>query len=132
MGWVKVFLSAGAASLSAITLWRVTGRSNPAEEQPSLSSTLNGASCAEPSAPNLPTVPSHVIRTGNHGTVSSPARLEAAVSKCRGLVRRVMLEQGVPGAVVAVVRDGELVWSEGLGLADVENNTPCTPDTGMS
>lgn len=53
------------------------------------------------------------------------------MKRSRELVKRVMLEQGVPGAVVAVVRDGRVVWSEGLGLADVENHTPCTPDTVM-
>lgn len=58
--------------------------------------------------------------------------LEEAVSRCRGLVRRVMVEQGVPGALVAVSRDGEVVWSEGLGWADVENDTPCTPASGES
>ncbi len=52
------------------------------------------------------------------------------MKRSQELVKRVMLEQGVPGAVVAVVRDGRVVWSEGLGLADVENHTPCTPDTG--
>lgn len=42
-----------------------------------------------------------------------------------------MLERGIPGAVVAVMKDGGLVWSEGMGYADVENDVPCTPDTPM-
>ena len=42
-----------------------------------------------------------------------------------------MLKYGVPGAVVAVAVDGKIVWSEGTGLADVENNVPCTEDTLM-
>ena len=56
--------------------------------------------------------------------------MKKTVERCRGWVRQVMVEQGVPGAVVAVVKDGELVWSEGMGLADVENNTPCTTTSG--
>src|SRR5215813_5893871 len=34
-----------------------------------------------------------------------------------------------PGIGVAVVLDGELVWSSGFGLADLENNVPATPAT---
>ena len=56
--------------------------------------------------------------------------LKEAVDKSRALVKQVMLKQGVPGAVVAVIKDGRLVWSEGVGLADVENDTPCTAESG--
>ena len=42
-----------------------------------------------------------------------------------------MMHYGIPGAVVAVAVNSELVWSEGMGLADVENNAPCTEDTVM-
>jgi CubicO group peptidase (beta-lactamase class C family) len=43
---------------------------------------------------------------------------------------REMLERGaVPGASVAVARDGEIVWTEGLGLADVEQNVAATAET---
>ena len=42
-----------------------------------------------------------------------------------------MLRYGVPGAVVAVAVNGRIVWSEGVGLADVENNVPCSKDTVM-
>ena len=55
----------------------------------------------------------------------------AAIRKSRHMLKSVMLEQGVPGVVVAVVMDGECVWSEGLGLADVENDTPCTNQSGL-
>ena len=53
------------------------------------------------------------------------------IARCRRLVRRKMLERGIPGAVVAVVKDGRLVWSEGMGYADVENDVPCAPETVM-
>ena len=42
-----------------------------------------------------------------------------------------MIEQGIPGAVVAVSKNGELVWSEGIGYSDVENEVQCTPETVM-
>lgn len=40
-----------------------------------------------------------------------------------------MAATSVPGISVAVVLDGELVWSEGFGLADLENYVPATPAT---
>jgi serine beta-lactamase-like protein LACTB len=43
---------------------------------------------------------------------------------------REMLERGaVPGASVAVAVDGEVVWAEGLGLADLEQNVAATAET---
>ena len=36
-------------------------------------------------------------------------------------VRSMMLEQGIPGAVLAVSKNGKLVCSVGLGYSDVEN-----------
>ena len=35
----------------------------------------------------------------------------------------------IPGAQIAVIQDGRLVWSEGFGLADVEQQVPVTPLT---
>ncbi len=35
----------------------------------------------------------------------------------------------IPGMSAAVVRDQELVWAEGFGFADLDNQTPATPDT---
>ncbi|MCG9894138.1 MAG: beta-lactamase family protein, partial [Fimbriimonadaceae bacterium] len=34
-----------------------------------------------------------------------------------------------PGGVVAVYRNGRLVYAKGFGLADLEQGTPMTPDT---
>jgi serine beta-lactamase-like protein LACTB, mitochondrial len=34
-----------------------------------------------------------------------------------------------PGIATAVVLDGQLIWSSGFGLADLENNVPATPAT---
>ncbi len=42
-----------------------------------------------------------------------------------------MLERGIPGGVVAVMKDGVLVWNEGVGYADVENAVPCRRNTPM-
>jgi len=40
-----------------------------------------------------------------------------------------MAANSVPGISVAVVQDGELVWSAGFGMADLENFVPATPST---
>jgi serine beta-lactamase-like protein LACTB len=40
-----------------------------------------------------------------------------------------MATNSVPGISAAVVQDGELVWSEGFGMADLENFVPATPFT---
>jgi serine beta-lactamase-like protein LACTB len=40
-----------------------------------------------------------------------------------------MAANSVPGISVAVVQDGELVWSSGFGMADLENFVPATSST---
>ena len=37
--------------------------------------------------------------------------------------------RGLPGVVVGVVSDQELMWAKGFGFANVEANRPMTPDT---
>jgi serine beta-lactamase-like protein LACTB len=50
------------------------------------------------------------------------ARIEKAASSF-------MAANSVPGISVAVVQDGELVWSAGFGMADLENFVPATSST---
>lgn len=57
--------------------------------------------------------------------------LETAVAEAQKLCQRVKDESGSPGLVVAVSVDGQQVWAQGLGLADVENHVPCTANTVM-
>ncbi len=51
------------------------------------------------------------------------------VTALRALITTLMTEQRAPGASFAIGLDGELLWSEGFGLADVENNVRATPLT---
>lgn len=37
--------------------------------------------------------------------------------------------ENVPGLAVAIVSDGQVVWSEGFGFANIANQTPVTADT---
>jgi serine beta-lactamase-like protein LACTB len=57
--------------------------------------------------------------------------LKLAVDEARVFLHQLCEETGAPGLVVAVSVDGKLVWNEGLGYADVENNVKCTPKTVM-
>ncbi|HZD03797.1 MAG TPA: serine hydrolase domain-containing protein [Longimicrobiales bacterium] len=54
---------------------------------------------------------------------------QTAVDSSRHLVAARMEEVGIPGLSIAVARDGEVVWSEGFGFADLENRVPVTPAT---
>lgn len=55
----------------------------------------------------------------------------AAAAKARALVDREMFRTLAPGVSVAVERDGRLVWSEAIGCADVELQTPVTKTTRL-
>jgi len=44
-------------------------------------------------------------------------------------VAKFMAANSVPGISVAVVKDGEYVWSAGFGMADLENSVPATSQT---
>jgi serine beta-lactamase-like protein LACTB len=52
----------------------------------------------------------------------SQARIESAITMF-------MTTNKVPGMSVAVVQDGEFVWSGGFGMADLENAVPATSQT---
>jgi serine beta-lactamase-like protein LACTB len=51
----------------------------------------------------------------------------AAAEQGRQLVRARVVEQNLPGLSVAVGIDGELVWAEGFGWADLEQRVPLGP-----
>jgi CubicO group peptidase (beta-lactamase class C family) len=52
-----------------------------------------------------------------------------AIAESRRQILDTMAALRIPGAQIAVIKDGELVWSEGFGLADVEQQVPVTPLT---
>lgn len=53
----------------------------------------------------------------------------AAADDARALLARLRDSLAIPGLSVAVLVDGRIVWSEGLGFADLENRVPATPLT---
>jgi CubicO group peptidase (beta-lactamase class C family) len=61
---------------------------------------------------------------------STPGReWAAAVAAAEQAVRAGLVEQNLPGVSVAVGVDGDLVWAEGFGWADLERQLPVDPGT---
>jgi serine beta-lactamase-like protein LACTB, mitochondrial len=56
-------------------------------------------------------------------------RYAGAIETSRRLAHALLLEENLPGLSVAVARDGEIVWTEGFGWADLEDHVPVTPRT---
>uniref|UniRef100_A0A023GFY9 Putative beta-lactamase n=1 Tax=Amblyomma triste TaxID=251400 RepID=A0A023GFY9_AMBTT len=69
----------------------------------------------------------------NFGTkvTKRQTQLENAINYARELLMRKKDDCGVPGIAVAVSVDGETVWAEGIGYADIENRVPCGTNTVM-
>ncbi len=79
-------------------------------------------------APILHPDPQHV-RSVTH---SDPSRKWTdAVERGRHIMRAGLIQQNLPGLSVAVGVDGDIVWAEGFGWANLENQVPVTPDTGF-
>jgi hypothetical protein len=56
---------------------------------------------------------------------AAPAeRYSGAVDEARRLARALVVGENLPGLSVAVALDGEIVWAEGFGWADVERRAP--------
>src|SRR5688572_29649173 len=55
-----------------------------------------------------------------------PQELEESVTR---LIEEELRETRAPGAAVAIVRDGEVVYLRSFGMRSIEERTPVTPDT---
>ncbi len=54
-----------------------------------------------------------------------------AIEKSSHVIDTLMTSQEVPGIQIAVWKDGEIVFSEGFGHADLEHNVPMDPNTKL-
>ena len=79
---------------------------------------------ATPLHPNAASIPSASDQT-------APPRWTEAVEQARQQVRADLIEQNLPGLSVAVGVGGDIVWAEGFGWADLENQIKVTPETGF-
>ena len=59
---------------------------------------------------------------------TDPVELEAFMD---GLMASQMATNHIPGAVVMIVKDGEVLLSKGYGYADLETRTPVDPETTL-
>lgn len=63
-------------------------------------------------------------------THADPSRKwTGAVERGRQIMRAGLAQQNLPGLSVAVGVDGDIVWAEGFGWANVENQVPVSPGT---
>jgi len=66
---------------------------------------------------------------GQQFAYAEPAsQFQHAIDRAREQVE-VLMERGAPGVSIAVGVDGDLVWAEGFGFANVEHRLPVTPLT---
>jgi serine beta-lactamase-like protein LACTB, mitochondrial len=59
---------------------------------------------------------------------ASSSKWADAVEHGRQIVRAALTEQNLPGLSVAIGVDGDIVWAEGFGWADLEKRVPISPD----
>jgi CubicO group peptidase (beta-lactamase class C family) len=57
----------------------------------------------------------------------APLRYAEVVEEARALVRADLAARGYPGIAIAVSVDGETIWSEGFGHANLEHRVPMSP-----
>ncbi len=60
---------------------------------------------------------------------AAPALPPDVTNAIKGVVTDVMGREGIPGLSLAVAYDGQVRFTMGLGLADIENAVPATPKT---
>ncbi len=58
-------------------------------------------------------------------------RIDAALEALPDIVNRAMVDTGIPGMAIAVVHDGNVVFAEGFGTADVNTGAPVNADTAF-
>lgn len=79
---------------------------------------------------NLPWIALLALAWLGNSTWLASAELPAAQKDAvDSAISRLMADRQVPGLSAAIVVDGELVYEQGYGLADVENEVPATTET---
>lgn len=62
-------------------------------------------------------------------TAPAPAHLDAALERLPDRIGELLEETGVPGLSVAVVHDGDVVFADGYGVADLDSGAKVDADT---
>ncbi|NIQ56467.1 MAG: serine hydrolase, partial [Gammaproteobacteria bacterium] len=63
------------------------------------------------------------------GSGQAAAPWTAAIDSAEVILESFMAERGIPGLSAAVAVDGELVWTEGFGYANLQHMVEATPET---
>ena len=63
------------------------------------------------------------------GALQEPGLSPKKIEQIHNLIQRAMEKFKAPGATFAIGLADKVVWSEGFGLADLENQVPARPDT---
>lgn len=105
-----------------LLLFSLSGQPYLAQGEPTQTSQLPILT-PEPSEPVEPeqVAPPRPTRSGP----TDPQEVEAFIDK---FFAQEMQDENVPGAVVALVRDGNILFTKGYGYADVEQKIPVVPD----
>jgi serine beta-lactamase-like protein LACTB len=82
-----------------------------------------------PKAGFLVFILSFSLLAAGHALSEESAPLQARVERAEARVLEVMEAERLPGIAVAVLIDGELVWSDGFGYANLEHRVPVQPET---
>ena len=64
-----------------------------------------------------------------YGPEPTAALDDATVAKIETSVEEIMASGQVPGAAVGIVKNGELVYAQGFGVAELGSDEPVTPDS---
>ncbi len=62
-------------------------------------------------------------------SLSTVGKAGAGLEAFDGIMARVLEKHSVPGATLAIAKDGKLVLAKGYGLADISDNAPMRPET---
>lgn len=54
---------------------------------------------------------------------------EQIIAQNREKLRQILTQDSTPGASIAVIKNGKIVWNEGFGLSNIETNSPVTTNT---
>ena len=68
-------------------------------------------------------------QAGGYTLSPTPAAWSSRVAAARAVLVDSMRKADIPGVSITVVKDGRIIWSEGLGYADLEQRVPATPLT---
>ena len=69
-----------------------------------------------------------LLASFSHADIPITGKADPALAPFDDLFKAFLAEHDVPGAAVAVAKDGKLVYARGFGYADRENKSPAEPD----